>query len=373
MRRAPVLAAAAAMALVGLCASVQAATATLWPAQGWAPSVSTDGQIVCGTTGNPSMSPVLWTASGGFTTIPLLAGASNGQAKDMSADGSKIVGQAYVSSGNGGFVWSQATGTVALTLPGTGHSSSADSISSDGSVIFGTGMPQGSSTQQFVRWNGGTATVLGTVTGVSATQAYSCNADGSEMVGIGFTGADSTAVRWTAPDGVVNLGTLPGTAGSMAWSTSPDGSVAYGSSYDAGKQNGYDRKAWRWTQAGGMVEVVGMSHVLSASSGGTRLVGATSYNATAGRIDAAVWDSGTITNVNDFMAANGLSFGNGWYAQVVADMSADGTVLVGQASNGSQFAGFVITGFTAVPEPTAMGLLAFASCGLLTRKRQKRA
>lgn len=356
-------------AVVGVCAPIQAATVVLWPTTGTAMAVSADGRTVAGSSGSPQ--PVWWTAAGGLVALPQLSGTSGGQVLNMTPDGTTMVGEGFGNSGNRAFVWSQATGTEALSLPGSGISLSAGAISSDGNVIFGVGTAGVGSSSQFVRWVNGSPTTLGYLGSGIIAQARDCSADCSVMAGFEYIAspAHNTAVVWSQSGGLRDLGTLPGTTSSIAWSVRPDGNEVYGSSYVEGSPDWTDRRAWRWTQSGGMQEVAGMSHVMAASTDGTRLVGATAYDADTRRIEAAIWENGTIINVARTLSDEGLSLGPGWYPQVVTGMSDDGSVLAGEATNGTAEVGFVITGFTMVPEPVATAGLLVASLGLLLRKR----
>jgi probable HAF family extracellular repeat protein len=125
---------------------------------------------------------------------------------------------------------------------------------------------------------------LGTLGGSSGARDVS--ADGSVVVGysrdtssIGFL-----AFRWTQATGMVNLGTLGGTD-SEALGVSDDGAVVVGESQS---------RAFRWTQATGM------------------------------------------QSVEDWLRANGVSV-TGDITSSASDANQDGSVIVGQLSNGQAF------------------------------------
>ncbi len=85
--------------------------------------------------------------------------------------------------------------------------------------------------------------------GAFGSRANGISADGSVVVGFGFSALGQEAFRWTAAGGMVGLGDLPGgDFQSIAKGASADGAVIVGYGESA-----LGQEAFRWTEAGGMV------------------------------------------------------------------------------------------------------------------------
>ena len=93
-------------------------------------------------------------------------------------------------------------------------------------------------------------TWLGGRPGDIRSLAYGVSADGSVVVGrVENAAGQLRAFRWTQATGMVDLGTLGGVQ-SIAYGVSADGSVVVGES-----NVGPRIRAFRWTQAGGMEDL----------------------------------------------------------------------------------------------------------------------
>lgn len=171
-------------------------------------------------------------------------GTSYTSAFDVSADGSKVVGLAWIGvsckDSAHGFEWTEATGMVDLGAIVDGRASRANVISADGAVIagwsdssFGTrygAMMDGDGWQWF---EGGpeSPNLVGEATGI--------NSDGSVIVGGNYADGSNPlslfeAWMWTADTGVVSLGTAKGLRGDIvdgqhySRDVSDDGGVVVG-------------------------------------------------------------------------------------------------------------------------------------------------
>ena len=107
-------------------------------------AVSDDGSVIAGRIkerGKVNTVPFRWTEAGGYQFLPSRKLAGNGQAEDMSADGSIIIGYGQTNEGSEAFSWTEAGGMVSLgdLEGGTLVTSGALSCSSDASVIVGYG------------------------------------------------------------------------------------------------------------------------------------------------------------------------------------------------------------------------------------------
>lgn len=193
-------------------------------------AASFDGSVLVGA---QTKQAAYWTAATGLVGIGLFPGGmEDAWAKDVSNDGSVIVGNTRHAGGEEGFRWTQATGLVGLgDLPGGDFKSSAVAISADGSVIAGTARGASYIDEAYL-WTAGTGMVgLGHANGgLGATKVFGLSADGSVVVGEAwFSGVGTRAFRWTAQSGFATLGTLglPGES-SVAVAASADGSVIVG-------------------------------------------------------------------------------------------------------------------------------------------------
>ncbi|GLK90429.1 hypothetical protein GCM10017655_34930 [Pseudomonas turukhanskensis] len=149
-------------------------------------------------------------------------------------------------------------------LTATG-ASFANAISRNGAVIVG-GALAGDGTYRPVIWENGSILELGSDGGI----AHGVNADGTMVVGR----SDETAFRWTAAGGLVNLGTLRGGDSSVARAVSDDGSVVVGSANVAD----LTERAFRWTEKTGMTSLGllnggSWSEATGVSADGTVIVG----------------------------------------------------------------------------------------------------
>lgn len=170
-----------------------------------------------------------WDASSSlWTPLPTLgssSGTSASTAYDMSGDGGRIVGLAWVSAGQAhAFAWTPAGGTVdiGLWLPGPGWSSRANAVSSNGQ--FAAGLI--TSPQRAIRWNlaAGTGTYLGSLNPSDpvngSSTAYGISADGTYVVGT----SNFRAFIWSAATGIQSVGAL---------GTPASGNAGYGTAVSA--------------------------------------------------------------------------------------------------------------------------------------------
>jgi len=186
-------------------------------------------------------------------------------------DGSVVVGASNLTTAGASvsqaFRWTQALGMKNLGAIAPDSYSQAHATSQDGSVVVGMTYVPGTGLGNFneeraFRWvlsnpvsGAGTMTDLGPAT----STALAVNGDGTVIVG---RGKGMRAFRWTQAGGVVDLGVLPGHSRSVATAVSADGQVVVGISSsdfilspfpDPGPS--YDEttsRAFRWTQSTGM-------------------------------------------------------------------------------------------------------------------------
>jgi probable HAF family extracellular repeat protein len=217
-------------------------------------SVSADGGVVGADVKNAADQNTAgrWTAAGGWQSLGGLAG-STGCGSDLShsyalsADGSKLVGLAWLSNCRAhGFVWEAGTGMVDLGAQVENRSSRASGISDDGSTIVGFD-EHSTGHRRAAIWRGGVETILSE----NPSELQDATPDGSIVVGKG----DSTqgAARWTENAGVWTaeyFGNLPGTTNATGLAVSDDGSVIVGISGSP-----LANSAFYWSASTGLVRM----------------------------------------------------------------------------------------------------------------------
>jgi hypothetical protein len=360
-----------ATSLAALIIALPAAAAPIFQGLGaWVPSptagptstaqaVSADGRVVVGQSDGQAFR---WTAATGMQSIGGPTGF--GTARGVSADGSVIVGD----SGGQAFRWTQPTGMQFLGS----NTRVAYDVSGDGNVVVGdAGI--GATTGQGFRWTPGTGVQpLGTAApGVTnGSTIFGVSQDGQALVGQTITAPGQLtglATRWTEADGYGPGGGFPTMNGSYANAASADGTFVVGRSGTFGQSNPLFA-AFIWSEDTGSIhlgspEPEALSYIsvdaLSVSGDGSIVVGTASRTGNTGADKAIIWseDEG-IRYLQDVLVDLGLDL-SGWTLTHAHDISADGTVIVGQGINplGVQEA-WIVT----IPEPATALLL---GCGLV--------
>lgn len=294
------------------------------------------------------LNPALVWASPMFMGLGFLPGGSlRSAAAAVSADGSVVVGWSSSADSaaddgydNEAFRWSSTTGMVGLgDLAGGEFASSATAVSADGTVVVGSGAA-GTEFEAF-RWTQATGLVgLGDLPGGSPrSEAFGVSADGTIVVG--YSGSTASldsgyyeAFRWTESTGIMGLGDLPGgTFASSAAAVSADGSMIVGDSFSIFLESPDGRaEGFQWTQASGMVglgELAGgelYSTATDVSADGSIVVGQSSSGPFP-TYEAVIWDNGGITGLGDLPG--------GRFISVARAVSGDGSVVVGSADTGA--------------------------------------
>ena len=185
-----------------------------------------------------------------------------------------------------------------------------------------------------------------TLTWIGGNGAFDVSDDGTVVAGI-FTTVPGTGIvhafRWTAGGGIQDLGTLPGTERSIVTAMNSDGSVIVGWCYN---QVG-GSKAYRWTLGGGMQELIPgvySSRVVDISADGTVIVG--NFTATASSIGVPFrWSlSGGVEDLSPYTGTNA----------VLTGVSDDGSVITGNRYNSGGPDAFKLTG-TSLELPSIPG------------------
>jgi uncharacterized membrane protein len=174
-----------------------------------------------------------------FIPLGVLPGSLFSQPYHISRDGSTVVGSSPINLGSSrSFVWRLGTGMQELGSPPGFHGPIAKALSADGSIIAGNAfITADPNYRKVVRWNGNIPQTVPDPLPIGDSDAWDMNSDGSVMTGSYL----ATAYRWTAAGGFQDLGTLPGQNSSRGFGMSADGNVIVG-------ETNFD--AFRWTPSG---------------------------------------------------------------------------------------------------------------------------
>ncbi len=260
-------------------------------------ALSGDGGTLAGT--DPSSVAFIWTAPSGRSLIGVPSGATTSSAFAISADGSVVAGDDTTASGTRAFRWTRAGGFAdlgALNPAAPFGATLANGISGDGSTIVGSS--------------------------TSTTTAAS-----------GAPNLASHPFIWTAATGLIDL--TPGsTENGTATAISRNGLVVVGTESPTGLHPSAlpIATAFRWTAAGGMTSLNGLTAAsatsyaqpASVNADGSAIAG----NATAasGSQHAVLWNAaGTPQDLGTLGGASSSALG----------VSGDGSVVVGTAQTGS--------------------------------------
>ncbi len=231
--------------------------------------VSDDGKIVVGssTIGNAQKEAFLWTEELGMLGLgDFPGGLHRSEAWGVSADGTVVVGYAVSDTTWEAVHWTvgpdmDGLGSMPVglgILPGGNYSNARD-VSADGSVIVG--ISASSDGEQAYRWTAETEMVpLGDLPGGDFfSVATGVSADGSVVTGYSESEHGTEAFIWTEQTGMVAIGDLAGgSISSRASSISGDGSVIVGRSSSSNGQ-----EAFRWT--GNVADVIVDSLIVSTN------------------------------------------------------------------------------------------------------------
>ncbi|MBU3729211.1 MAG: hypothetical protein FGM37_08205, partial [Phycisphaerales bacterium] len=179
------------------------------------PSLSGDGMRVAGTSRNQATT---WTEMSYFDratstwvicgNLGANSGTSASSGWGISRDGNTVVGLGWISAGNAhGCHWREGVGMTSLGSTVVGRSTRVNGTNADGTVFVGW-QDNASGFRQGCRWIGSAQTLI-SGTGGPMGEASGCSADGSVVVGNGTSSNGSQAWRWTAAGGVVNIGPPP--------------------------------------------------------------------------------------------------------------------------------------------------------------------
>lgn len=334
----------------------------------FANGISADGSTVVGY-GNSinGIEAFRWTAGAGIEGLGDLAGGFfTSHATAVSSDGSVIVGTGYDGSGPGfdgdvpnrAFVWTAANGIVPLDVVTAGSSSEASGVSADGQTIVGQ------SVSTAVVWGTGGVVSLPDFapSGISSSDARAISADGSHVIGSSYDG-QFRSVRWNLATPTASPTLIAGPR-SRAFAVSADGLTAVG---ESGSGSNSNASAWP-TGLGapaadalfGVGTTVNRSHALAVNADGTVAVGQ-AYISILDPFDpqftdgAFIWDeTNGLRNLKFVLESEyGLDLSD-WMLNVATGISADGLTIVGNGRfNGVNQAWIATIPVATIPEPSS--------------------
>jgi hypothetical protein len=315
-------------------------------------AVSSNGNVVTGTTGSP-ITAFRWTQATGLVSLgrPMLVGG--GGLPGISADGTKIafgIGSldgSYTTQG----LWTLGSGWQELgPMPADGGNidgslGSVWGLSGDGNVPVGLYWRSGVGNRAHAsKWRQSTGVVDlgGTVTGQSS-RANGVNYTGSVICGwVETPQGPWRPAAWVGGSLVLlsNYDPLTIAGSGEARSTSPDGDIIVGYSSDPVT---HQRAASMWKRTNG---VYGPTQILgwvdgsepsnginiahAVSSDGRIAVGYCSFDGTPFNPTGLVWTASTgVVDVNQFLADNGVLVDPNFTIQNLTCMTPDGVQLFG--------------------------------------------
>jgi len=313
---------------------VRALLATFYPlgTDTSAVAVSADGSTVVGNVTGIAPGPFCWTKSAGVSLLRNSSGNSPGVANAISGNGSVIVGTTY---GAPSEAW-RWTGGFAVAIPQltSSNASSANSLSTDGSIIAGD-VEQNGAWGPFVL----TGTTLEPITlppDLFSANGTTMSANGAVVaVNIALGMGGSAAYQWANG----TLTRLPGSSGldSVAIAVSPDGSVVIGSMHVDLSSN--PPVPFEWTngavtaltpppgyQGSGAIN----ASATGASDNGSTIVG---YMATTSSDQSVAFIYNQASGVQDLqqiLTGEGLGSSlTGWTLTAATAITPDGNTIVG--------------------------------------------
>jgi probable HAF family extracellular repeat protein len=303
----------------------------------FANTVSADGSTIVGyawvcphggttCTSSDKTEAFRWTAAGKYQLLGDLGNSIGSMALATSSNGAVVVGNAPQGQNSfGAFRWTAAQGMTALPV----SLLFGNAVTLDGSMVAGgddwweisgqTGIfgPFGGNPDQTEAFG-----LSGTVSAPVAV--------GAALKGSNGNGATFHAFSWTPAGGLQDLGLTTGSE-SIAIAISADRSVIVGEARDA---NGFWR-AFRWTASTGMQDIGTLggpeSAAYAANKDGSVIVGTSLTSGSTGSNDAFIWTAANgMQALRTVLDAAGVHTADNWVTLDTLDgVSANGTVMTG--------------------------------------------
>jgi hypothetical protein len=302
----------------------------------WGYAVSSDGTWVTGRSGTnyyygSSGHGYRWSHNSGTEDLDPLVGESTGYG--ISGDGQTVVG--YENQGSRGwraFIWDPVNGLNHVYRNGM-----LLGVASDASHCVGY-ETLSNSPSRAVRWVMGDRTpqFLDNTAVTSSARSTATSADGSVVFGNAYyLVVGKRAFRWTEAAGMVMISGGANSISTDATGLSGDGSIMVGSTTDSGSPS--RTHAYRWIAATGMTRLLSSDPALDStiasgiSSDGSTVVGKGHPALNSFTTSAFIWRADIGMQKLDTVLAAVLP--PSWHVTEANAASANGSVIVGTATN----------------------------------------
>lgn len=253
--------------------------------------------------------PFLWTAESGLTTLDMPSGTASAQARDISADGTQVVGFFDISGDGLNNIAFLIDGDELIQIPPpAGAFSNAEAVSL-GRVVGTTSDSDGPPfNHKAYLWQEGRMTIIEPTFGPRCAGRDISDAS-SQIVGWMGTGIgiDSHAFLWQ--DGqVTDLGLPPNTISASANAINNFGQIAIGAKFEPDHprgliSGGFLCDAGQWTDLGMLPGYDSMA--VNGLNDSTQVVGwVRAINSGGGPDHAFIWQRAAMTDLNDLIPAD---------------------------------------------------------------------
>lgn len=302
-------------------------------------AVSSNGQVVTGESGQgvfDGCQAYRWSRHGGLRSIGLLPGATQMLAMAINGDGSVIVGDAFLSTGDRAYRWTARGGLQNLgLLPGvTVGGSAAYGVSRDGSVVVGLSSTVDDSFHA-IRWTQHRGMQdLGALAGGAYSMALAVSGNGEAATGFSDSANGEHAFKWTR-HGMQDLGAVQAGDFSGGQAISTNGFVVAGYS-------GSHAARWVGTVAQDLGTLPGGTFSTAYSlSGNGQVAGGLSDDGNGGVV-AMIWTASMgMVDLNTYLPTVGVDL-TGWQLRVTTGISQDGSTMVGIGTFNGEDRGWVV-------------------------------
>jgi hypothetical protein len=269
--------------------------------------LSADGSYMVASCLMSFMHTYRWSHSGGLQEIPMPAEAYTMTGAGIDAIGNYVFGHASLASDSGdvgtAFRWSSSTGVKYYAPFEAGESVTVSDVSADGSRVLGQG---GIGTNYLLLWSSMAApTRYAPNPGDTQSRSGKISGNGQVVIGSSYDAGtdDSDLVRWTGPTTRQQI-TIEGTYFTV-YDVNYDGSVAVGYS------DGYTGRAWVWRATSGVSQLptlgsAGRCFASGVSDNGARIVGTCEDG---GNSVAVLWEGSTVQRISTVLTAAGAELG----------------------------------------------------------------